>query len=381
MRQPAGELNGRPAMDGFSELQPPLKESGFPSILARIWSEGIRGELVIEGETAFSMGVTGGQVVFIDVSPPSPSFYEYLAGQGVVESGALSSSGSLQGKDDHSLFRTLVGREVIGYRELWEHRVRFSRGILMRGFRMRRGKYRIQTPFPPERQHPNLHLPLTEILRDGILKELSGENYRELISSAKFLFLNRDKAISEFSLHPLHMQVVNMIRSGKPLKTVLGESLLREGDACRLLFLLQITGITDRRRREGSPERAAQPAASRVPAHFKSYEEVLDYYNHRFQILYRYFSKKIGPVAHSLLSKAVQSISDRLPAYLQEAEICSDGSLKKKDIVKKVWYFSFHETVDELVSGLQEIFHSQMHMVREHLGPIQDERLNQWIEK
>ncbi len=132
--------------------------------------------------------------------------------------------------------------------------------------------------------------------------------------------------------------------------------------------------------RKQPPAASPRPALIRQqPTTFTSFEETLQYYNARFEYIYRVLSKEIGPVAHSILFDAITAIMESIHPCFQNLEIRSDGRIDEKSIMKSVWYENFNENSNEFLRGLEEILYAEIYAVKRHLGKEQEKLILQWI--
>jgi hypothetical protein len=99
----------------------------------------------------------------------------------------------------------------------------------------------------------------------------------------------------------------------------------------------------------------------------------------KYELIFRVLSKEIGPIALSILSRAITGIIGNLPAYLKKVQLNPDGSLKKDFIIKSLWYHDFDTYVGEFLRGLEEILYAEIYAVKEHLGIEYEQQILRWI--
>lgn len=90
-------------------------------------------------------------------------------------------------------------------------------------------------------------------------------------------------------------------------------------------------------------------------------------------------TKEIGPVALSILYRAIEDIHENLPAYLQNIELTPDGRLPEDTISKALWYHDFSKNVGEFLRGLEEILYAEIFAVKRHLGVEHEQQVLKWL--
>ena len=171
--------------------------------------------------------------------------------------------------------------------------------------------------------------------------------------------------------------MLSLVAEGSPLAEIIAKSELLRFDTLKILYsLLKLDLICDRQQ----PVRQPTPNAARhFPTTFTSFEDILQYYNGKFEYIYRVLSKEIGPVAQSILFEAITAILESIPACFHNLEITSDGRIEEKSILKSIWYENFEEHSNEFLKGLEEILYAEIYAVKRHLGKEHEKLILQWI--
>jgi hypothetical protein len=167
------------------------------------------------------------------------------------------------------------------------------------------------------------------------------------------------------------------VTEGSPLSEIIAKSELLRFDTLKILYgLLKLGCLCDRQQpaRQPTPNAACHP-----PTTFTSFEDILKYYNGKFEYIYRVLSKEIGPVAQSILFDAITAIMESIPAFFHNLEITSEGRIEAKSILKSIWYESFEEHSNEFLKGMEEILYAEIYAVKRHLGKEYEKMILQWI--
>ena len=162
-----------------------------------------------------------------------------------------------------------------------------------------------------------------------------------------------------------------------PLSEIIAKSELLRFDTLKILYgLLRLDLLCDRQQPVAP---ADAHSAGYVPTTFTSFEDTLQYYNGKFEYIYRVLSKEIGPVAQSILFEAITAIMESIPACFHNLEITAEGRIEAKSILKSIWYENFEEHSNEFLKGLEEILYAEIYAVKRHLGKDHEKMILQWI--
>jgi hypothetical protein len=101
----------------------------------------------------------------------------------------------------------------------------------------------------------------------------------------------------------------------------------------------------------------------------------------KYELIYKTLSKEIGPVALSILLKAIQDILDNLPAYFRKIQLTPDGRIDEDTVLKLVWYQDFNRAIGDFLRGLEEILYTEVYAVKRHLGVDYEQQVLKWINR
>jgi len=222
-----------------------------------------------------------------------------------------------------------------------------------------------------------LDVPLPELILEGIRAIADQEFIEERFAENMLLYPAPAANRFPVALKPFESHVLSLVAEATPPETVVQKSELLRFDTLKILYsLLKLELVCDRKQ----PSRQPTPGAvHQQPTTFTSFEETLQYYNAKFEYIYRLLTKEIGPVAHSILFDAITAVRESIHPCFQSLEICGDGRIDEKSVMKSIWYENFNENSNEFLKGLEEILYAEIYAVKRHLGKDHEKLILRWI--
>ena len=194
------------------------------------------------------------------------------------------------------------------------------------------------------------------------------------------LYARRGKTGIEEEFKPHENHVLELISREKEVGKVIACSLLPRDHTLRIMFmLLAADQVSTRPVDEGTPRHRENRVAHKGTFH--SFDDALEYYNQKYEMVFRVLSKEIGPIALSILQKAVSGISENLPGCLRKAKLRAGGGLEEEPVLRSVWYQDFERTIGEFLRGLEEILYAQVFAVKRHLGVEVEQQILKWLNR
>ena len=152
-----------------------------------------------------------------------------------------------------------------------------------------------------------------------------------------------------------------------------------EFDTMKFLYLFLVLEILSTQKKAEKPQVLPEMETYSRPSIFKSFEEALQYYNRKYEIIYKVMLKEIGPISLSILLKAIEDIMDNLPSYFQKVRLNPDGKVNQEPILKSVWYHDFNQHIGDFLKGLEEILYTEIYAVKKHLGVEYEQQVLKWM--
>jgi hypothetical protein len=275
--------------------------------------------------------------------------------------------------------KSLVKMKIFTYENLFHWVEEHLRWIAFSCFNIDKGEYLIDSLDLKKMENIGLNLNVLPFLVTGF-RYLKNYSYiRELIESVDDIYLIKSDLISLMDLKKFELHIFNLLKTNNRVNDILAKSELSNDDTYKILYMFFLTEVIS----ENKPgiEKDIKNSLNIVssPRFFSSYNEALKYYNSKYEMIFKMLSKEIGPIAISILSGAIESISENLPSYLKDITINANGKLNEDQILKKVWYNDFEENLPFFLKGLEEILYAEIFAVKKNLGIDYEKQILQWI--
>jgi hypothetical protein len=365
-------------MEAHLPISGSLAEFDVATILAQMDHQALDGQLKIS-TAAFNKTIwlENGGIIFAQSSLSEDSLGSFLLRRRVIDDKNLKKSDAYMKDKNIRRGRALLEMGLLSSAQLWEEVSAHLRAIVFSLFPLEAGKYDIIAQPKNENENIVLNLPVPEAILEGIRGIQDLPFIESRFSENMVLFPAVGRNHSPLALKPFEVHVLSLVSEAAPLDEVVAKSELLRFETLKILYsLLKLGHLCDRQQ----PLRHPTPnAASCIPTTFTSFEEILQYYNRKFEYIYRVLSKEIGPVAQSILFEAITAIMESIPACFQNLEITIEGRIDAKSILKSIWYESFEEHSNEFLKGMEEILYAEIYAVKRHLGKEHEKMILQWI--
>jgi len=357
-----------------------LGEFDFAAILARMHAQALDGQLKVSAaRSTKTLWLQDGCIVFAQSSLADDSLGNSLLRRGLITAAQLEKSRERMKRGKCRQGRALLEMGLLTSEQLWSEIAAQLRAIVFSLFPLRAGRYDIGRLPENGRENIQLALPVATAILEGVRLILDKEFIESRFEPGMALYPSPDRCIGAVALKPHEAHVLSLVAEATPLEEVLERSELLRYDTLKVLYsLLKLEMICDRKQTGRAPTPHSLP---NPPTTFTSFDEVLQHYNSKFETIYRVLSKEIGPVAHSILTDAITSIQESIPACFQSLEIRPDGRIDEKSVMKSVWYENFADNSGEFLRGLEEILYAEVFAVKRHLGKEHEASILKWIRK
>ncbi len=355
-----------------------LSEIDVASILGQMHGQALDGQLkVTTVQFTKTLWLQNGCIVFAQSSLVEDSLGSFLLQRGVIDESQYEKSRRRMQKNKSRHGRALLEMGILTPEQLWDEVSAHMRAIVFSLFPLRSGRYDI-APLPENaRENIRIELPVLQAILEGVRLMMDEEFTESRFEPNLELFPVPDRLLPGTALKPYEAHVLSLVNEASSLDEIVRRSELLRFNTLKVLYALRKLGLVCDSRQ---PARPPTPnAACRLPTTFTSFEETLNYYNEKFEYIFRVLSKEIGPVAHSILSDSIRAILESIPSYFQKLEICPDGRVDEKSILKSIWYENFEENSNEFLRGLEEILYAEIYAVKRHLGKDHEKLILQWI--
>jgi hypothetical protein len=355
-----------------------LAEVDMATILAQMNSQALDGQLQVS-TAAFNKTIwlENGCIIFAQSSLIEDSFGSFLLRRQIIDASGFEKSGIHMQDKNIRRGRALLEMGLLNPEQLWAEVSAHLRAIIFSLFPLTSGKYEIVAQPKNANENIVLNVPVPEAILKGI-RQIQDQSFIESkFRENMLLFPAANQNHFQTALKPFETHVLSLVAEGSPLAEIIAKSELLRFDTLKILYSLLKLGLLGDRQQ---PTRRPTPnTACHFPTTFTSFEDILRYYNGKFEYIYRILSKEIGPVAQSILFEAITAILESIPACFHNLEITSDGRIEEKSILKSIWYENFEEHSNEFLKGLEEILYAEIYAVKRHLGKEYEKLILQWI--
>lgn len=178
------------------------------------------------------------------------------------------------------------------------------------------------------------------------------------------------------------MYVLDLVGRWRGREEVIEKSELLPIDTRKIIYLLLRLGlITDQREVLPANCGETEKTAAVTPGNFAftSFEEALLHYNRRFRLIYKSLLKELGPIAGSILEKAISEVAPGLHNAFRHARLNEEGELERNSLLNNFWYSDFQSNIGDFLRGLEEIMYAEIFAVKNHLGREYEQQVIKWI--
>ncbi len=358
-----------------------LEEISLPRILNHISRQYMDGELrILSGDECVTAAIQDRMVRYVCVKGANAPLGTWLLNRGELDESELHQAREIMEKKGVRFGRAmmLLGKwtPVI----LWERVTLFQAESLYHSFDLCDGTYEMVTDAKPERENITLDLSLHRIIAGGVRRMRNMAIVRREMAGVERLYPGRTRMPVDFEIQAHEHHVQELVRRETEISRIMSESELLPDETLRVLFmLLAAERISIHPPEEPDMERA--PGKTVTASTFNSFDDALKYYNQKYEMVFRVLSKEIGPIALSILQKAIQGVMDDLPSCFRKVTLRSGGGLEEDPILKSVWYQDFDRTIGEFLRGLEEILYAQIFAVKRHLGVEFEQQILTWLNR
>lgn len=176
------------------------------------------------------------------------------------------------------------------------------------------------------------------------------------------------------ALEPHERYILHLLCEGRTVGDILSHSLLSRPDTSKALFALACTGLAGPS--AGRPHAKTPPDFS-----FADYDKILNHFKNKAGIVYRYVSKELGPVAMSIMSKALDEVNAWLGPGLPKVTLGPDGCPEIKALLRGHAGLFREEDAKNLFRILDEILAAEVLMVKRTLGNEHESALVRALER
>lgn len=351
----------------------------FPSVLYGIFKNGITGVLIIKTDIfEKKIIIEGKKITFATSNNSNESMGNYLLKENIITEEIYKETRKYMIKNYRRFGRSMLELGFMTHDKLWELVRKHIKNIILSVFDLEFAKYDIKPEYGDSRENITLDEDILTIIIQGIREMKDEEYFINVFKNIKELFISKRDILSEILLLPYEKHILECIERESKVKKIVKESELLQADTLKVLYMFLILDVISTKKvsQDKVPENEGK---SHVRKTFSSYEDALKHYNSKFEFIFKILSKEIGPIAQSIISKAVEDINENLPPFLGKIRLNSCGDIDQESVLKSAVYYEFEENISDFIRGLEEILYAEIFVVRKHLGTDYEKQVLNWL--
>ncbi|MCP4153109.1 MAG: DUF4388 domain-containing protein [bacterium] len=370
-------------MTKYFPLDGELKEGEIFTILYHIYKNSISGLLKVKTDNyEKKIVIEDKKVVFAISNIQSDAFGDHLLKNHVIDKVTYNEISRHMEIHNTRFGRSLIERGYLNYEQIWHWVLDHLKTIVYSFFKIKHGEYTVSVDHDSDIENIVLDIDLINLIVDGMREFKSKKFLESKFEDIEHLYSCNSKMLLQLDLKPYEMHIFDLVRRSSSLEDIKKCSELLEFDTLRLLYMFLVLEVISTKPDTHTHELEEDPPAEENIARlstFSSFDEALKHYNLRFELIYKTISKEIGPIAHSLLLKAIEDIMENLPFFLQKMQLNSDGRIDDEALLKTLWYHDFDKNCGEFLRGLEEVLYTEIYAVKKHLGMEYEQQVLKWI--
>ncbi len=357
-------------MDLFCPDSGSISQFSITTILSSIYREKRNCILkLFSGTMENSLFIENRTVFFAKSNSPDENLGQYLLRKKIITPEILEDTAAIMEKKKLRFGKALVRLGVINYDQLFNFVSEHLSWVAFSCLTTNHINYKIENSESDSTENIRIALDLGTLLAESSRNHGYSSEIEKKLPGINKIYLHENSNISSIKLKKYEEHIVDLIKRNVLLEDILRKSELSREETLRIIYLLIISGIVSDKIKDtkiANPDSDTELVNS--SGSFTSFIEALKFYNSKYEIIFKILSKEIGPVAGSILLRAIDSVRDKLPSYMKNAKLNSEGSLIEDKIMKKVWYNDFEDNIPAFLKGLEEILYAEIYTVKKNLG-------------
>ena len=378
-------------MENVFSLSGEMKALDFPSILYGMYKKSISGTLELHHEARVStIVVENRKIIFASSGSEDNTLGQYLIREKIIDEDTAKKASERMKKNKIRFGRALLELDFLGNDHFWKAIQTHLKCLVFSFFQLEDAEYRIKTEKNEFSENIVLNVDILSIIVEGMRDFKDEEVLYKKLENVNHLFPYNPDAARGLELKPYELHILQLVEKESRIKDILKMSELLKFDTLRILLMFLVLEIISSEKTELPVKRRFDPSGKKKSGYseeagvisistFVSFDEALEYFNLKYEMIYKILSKEIGPIALSILSKSIEDIVEKLPFFLKKVTLGTDGSIQKTPILKSVWYYDFEQYIGEFVKGLEEVLYAEIYAVKKHLGIEYEQQILKWF--
>jgi len=366
-------------MKGTLIKQGEFPENNFPALLLLCYREKINGILTVKNpffeKTIF---IENGTVYFATSSNPDDSLGSILLKEKIINQEQFTISTRYMNEKGIRHGRAMLELNFINHEQLWEYVEKQLKQIVFSLFAITSGTYKINALRERIEENITLNHEIPYLILEGCRKLQDHDFLNHFFADKKKLYFQKKDPEIEKKLKPYEYHILELLKKYNDLETIINKSELLPLETKKILFFLIVSELISTNYLTHC-ENPNEFSCSRNRGRFNSFSDAIKYYNLIYRHIFKTFHKELGLVSLNLLNQSIKSVADKLPIYLHNQELKSDGTLEEETILKNLWYSDNDDSWQIFLNGLEEILFAEIYAIRKHLGKDFEQEILKWI--
>jgi hypothetical protein len=357
-------------------LEGTLAETPFARLLFDLWRQERSGRLTIRGEKGErNIFFEKGHLLIAQDGPDPKDFLSALVRKKVLSEEQAGRAERLAEARNISLFKSLGELGFLSPIPLWSLAESFYTRRLYSLFDREEGDFAFDSAavFPGSHRLGRLQTP--DLILEGIrqmhnnaliVRGLPGEEEPIRVSAPIFLPL--------LKFEPPERYALQILADSGTIRRFHERSELGDQENRKVLFAFACLGIL-------APAESAAKTASSLAVPGAEQGRILEALNEKCAFIFKFVSKEIGPVAGSVLSRALDEVRPSLGPMFQKMALQFDGRVEVDAALRLSVEHLPEEVFRTIVQGYDEILTGEVLAVKKTLGAAQETALVRNLEK
>jgi len=353
-----------------------LAETPFPRLLFDIWRQERSGRLVLQGEKGErSVHFDKGNPLIAQDGAEGRDFLAALVRKKVLTEEQAGRAVRLAETRQITLFKSLGELGLLAPIPLWSLAESFFTRRMYALFDRESGDFVFdpEAVLPGGRRLGRLQTP--DLILEGIrqmhnnaviVHGLPGEEEAIRVSTPIFLPLLKFEAPERYALQ--------ILAESGTIRRFHERSELGDQENRKILFAFACLGIL-------APAEAASQSSTPLALPGVEQGRILEALNDKCAFIFKFVSKEIGPVAGSVLNRALDEVRPSLGPMFQKMALQYDGRIEVDAALRLSVEHLPEEVFRTIVHGYDEILTAEVLAVKKTLGPAQETALVRNLEK
>ncbi len=368
-----------------------LSKDGFLKILFKIYIENLEGTLTINyDDIKADIVFKDSLIIFASSNSKVNTLGAYLVKNKVINGINLKVASDYSSRHNKRLGRALLELKLIDNDTLWTSVKGHLRELILCFFYKQSGLYEFSSDMKFEEENITLDLTIPNLLIEGSRLRTNESLIEEKLAATSEVYPLNYSDIENLNLKPYELHILKIIQKEHIVKNIIFKSELLRIDTLKLLdVFITMKIITNNKDNVIEADKIKNKQENKISTNnkasgltsFVSFSEALKYYNTKYELIYKVFSKEIGPIALSILQKSINDILDNLPNYFQKIKWNDNGTINEEHLLKLLYHKDFQENIREFLTGLDEILYSGIYTIRKNISPEKEKVVLKWINR